>query len=138
MKKLLFFIIILLSITPKSYALKNYGRYLEIENGKSQITLNVGESRYLSTTVKLTGLPTYKNLEYSSGNSFIASVDNSGKVTANAKGKTYITVTDQKGRTDSILIIVKGGAKSVFGVIFLLFLSAAVLAVVLKIKPVSR
>ncbi|MBR0519092.1 Ig-like domain-containing protein, partial [bacterium] len=63
----------------------------ELEINKSEITLQVGETEQL--TVKLKGEDKTNNgANYQSSNQNIATVDENGKITAIAEGKTEITV----------------------------------------------
>lgn len=130
------FVFVFISVlTYNSYAFKNYGRYLKIENGRESIVMKTGEKRRLHVSSPLTGLPVCKDLRFSSRNIFVAVVDRSGIVRAGMCGRTYITVTDSKGRTDSILIIVERGKKSCVlpAVIIIIFAAAAVIAL-LKLR----
>ena len=64
----------------------------------SSLDLNIGESYTLSASVSPRGVPS--SLSWKSDNSSIASVNNSGTVTGMGKGKTYVTVTTNNGKSD--------------------------------------
>lgn len=123
------------ALTCDSYAFKNYGRYLKIENDRESIVMKTGEKRRLHVSSPLTQLPVYKDLRFSSRNIFVAVVDRSGVVRAGMCGRTYITVTDSKGRTDSILIIVERGKNSAFPAVFVIIFAAVSVIALLKLRP---
>ena len=71
---------------------------------KESMELTVGDKAKLNATVNVIGNPTY-TLTYSSSNNNIASVDNSGNVTAVGKGTAVITA--KAGiKSDSCIVIV--------------------------------
>lgn len=139
MKKIITWaLIILISalICPNVYALKHYNRYLAIENGKTQITMTIGERMRLRTVQGVFAVPIHNNLDYSTSNQIIVSVNNSGVVNANMCGRAYITVTDDMGRTDSILIVVEQGRKQgLFPLILIIAAACTMVVVYKKIKP---
>ena len=62
----------------------------------SNAPLTVGQTVQLTATVSPSNA-TNKNVSYSSNNTSVASVDSSGKVTANSVGNATVTVTTQDG-----------------------------------------
>lgn len=131
-----FSVLLIFILSFNTYAVKNYGRRLEIEQGRSSIIMNTGDKIRLHVRSPLTGLPVYKGLHFCSGNFLVAAVNRSGIVRAGMCGKTYITVTDDKGRTDSILIIVERGGKT--GLWGFVIIAAVAFAAVFLIFRISR
>lgn len=118
-------------------ALKNYGRFLEIEGGRDCIVMHSGEKKRLSVKSALTGLPVIHGKTFYSDNPSVAAVGrSSGVVHAGLCGRAYITVTDGHGRTDSILIEVTGGRKA--GLIWLAAPAAIITAAILFIRRITR
>lgn len=81
-----------------------------VKLNKSSITLTVGKTYTLKGTVTPENAPA--NFEWSSGNSKIAKVSDSGVVTAVAVGSTTVTVKERRsGKTASCKVTVKAAAK---------------------------
>jgi len=68
-----------------------------ISLGKTSLSLMIGEEETISVTSVLPDNANNKSVTWSSSDSAIASVDNSGKVTAKAKGKATIKATANDG-----------------------------------------
>ena len=119
-----------------AYALKNYGRFLKIEGGRDCIVMRSGEKKRLSVTSALTGLPVIHDKTFCSDNPAVAAVDrSSGIVHAGIWGRAYITVTVGRGRTDSILIEVRGGRKA--GFIWLILTAVIITAAIIFIRKIT-
>ncbi len=84
---------------------------ISITNGKT-VTLNVGETLQLGTTLKPT--TAQSSLKWKSNKKSVATVNGSGLVTAKKKGKAKITVTTSKNKKakTTITIVVKGSASN--------------------------
>lgn len=81
-----------------------------VKLNKSSITLTVGKTYTLKGTVTPENAPA--NFEWSSGNTKIAKVSDSGVVTAVAAGSTTVTVKEHRsGKTASCKVTVKAVAK---------------------------
>lgn len=77
-----------------------------VELNKTTLALTVGDSETLEATIRPSDA-TNKSLTWASGNNSIASVNNTGLVTAIGVGTTTITVkTEDGGKTDQCLITV--------------------------------
>lgn len=78
----------------------------------SSIELPVG-GKFTLVAIILPENATNKNVSWSSSNSTVASVDQSGKVTANSEGSAVITVTTADGgKTATCSVTVTGGSNS--------------------------
>lgn len=71
---------------------------------KHSLNLNVGDISNVTATVETSGDVSY-NLQYTSSNTSVATVDNSGKVTAVAPGSATITAS-AGGKSDTCLVTV--------------------------------
>ena len=97
----------------QSYATKNGFKFVAldyvtpdyIELNKNSLTLGVGESYTLKSTIT----PSNAKTEYSwsSGNKSVATVSSTGNITAKGAGTTTITVKTSNGKTASCTINVK-------------------------------
>ena len=85
---------------------------------KSELTLEAGKSEQLTATVVPTNA-TNKKVSWSSDKQDIASVDASGKVTANKAGETVVTVTSEDGgKTASCTVKVTAKPPTTYKVTF--------------------
>src|SRR5690606_15324122 len=74
---------------------------------KTSLTLQVGESATLRATVS-PGHATNKNVTWHTSNPLVATVNDSGRVTAQSGGTATITViTDDGGKTAEAVVIVE-------------------------------
>ena len=90
----------------------------EVTLNKSELTLEAGKSEQLTATVAPTNA-TNKKVSWSSDKPDIASVDASGKVTANKAGKAVITVTSEDGgKTASCTVKVTAKPPTTYKVTF--------------------
>ena len=90
----------------------------EVKLDKSELTLEAGKSEQLTATVAPTNA-TNKKVSWSSDKQDIASVDASGKVTANKAGKAVITVTSEDGgKTASCTVKVTAKPPTTYKVTF--------------------
>ncbi|SHJ13340.1 S-layer homology domain-containing protein [Desulfofundulus thermosubterraneus] len=84
---------------------------------KTSLTMTVGESVQLTATVS-PGNATNKNVTWTSSNPAVATVDNTGKVTAVAAGTATITVkTEDGGKTATCVVTVSKWPKEVENVV---------------------
>ncbi|MBO5221837.1 MAG: Ig-like domain-containing protein [Clostridia bacterium] len=67
-----------------------------VQISKTTLSLNVGDTQQLTATVSPSNADN-KNVTWSSSNSSVAQVSNTGKITANGAGSTTITVTTVDG-----------------------------------------
>ena len=77
---------------------------------KSATTISIGSSETLSVTYTPTDANTDKAITWTSDNTNIATVDNTGKVTGVAAGTATITATSEKGKTAICTVTVKAVA----------------------------
>ena len=88
----------------------NIEPYIHVENislNKQTIVLNKRESEYIVATV-IPDNAMNKNINWSSSNTSVATVDNTGKVTGVGRGETIITVTSEDGnKTVSLNVLVQ-------------------------------
>ncbi|MBQ4026277.1 MAG: Ig-like domain-containing protein, partial [Bacteroidales bacterium] len=83
---------------------------------KSELTLVVGEDATLTATVKPDGA-TDKSVSWASDKEAVATVDESGKVSAKAEGEATITVTTKDGgKTATCKVTVKAAEVKVTGI----------------------
>ena len=81
----------------------------------SSLTLEVGDSEYLSASVYPANA-TDDSVEWESSDTSVATVNSSGKVTAVAPGSARITATSENGRYDYCRVTVKASTKLDFSV----------------------
>ena len=81
----------------------------------SSLTLEVGDSEYLSASVYPANA-TDDSVEWESSDTSVATVNSSGKVTAVAPGSARITATSENGRYDYCRLTVKASTKLDFSV----------------------
>ena len=119
-------------------ALKNYGRFLEIEGGRDCIVMHSGEKKTAERQkAHSRDCPLYTAKHFTRIIRQSRRSDaHRGVVHAGLCGRAYITVTDGHGRTDSILIEVTGGRKA--GLIWLAAAAAIITAAVLFIRRITR
>jgi uncharacterized protein YjdB len=88
----------------------------DVSLNKTSTTITVGNTETLTATVAPSNA-TNKNVTWSSGNAAVATVNQSGHVTAASAGSAVITVTTQDGnKTATCSITVTGGTVAVTGV----------------------
>ena len=128
MKKLILVIVFSALLCISAGALPHDG-FLKIEGGAAKLELACGHKRRLRVSAGLAGMPVAGRLSFSSTDPLVAKVDGGGVLHAGLPGKAYVTVTDAKGRCDSILVVVSGGKAPAL----LLILPLAAIALI-KIK----
>ncbi len=85
-----------------------------INSTPTNTTLDIGQTQQITTTISPTNA-TNQNVNWSSSNTSIASVNNSGLVTAVAQGTTTITATTEDGGfTSTTTVQVNGGTSTTF------------------------
>ena len=122
MKNLILVIVFSALLCISAGALPHDG-LLKIEGGAAKLELACGHKRRLRVSAGLAGMPVAGRLSFSSTDPLVAVLH------AGLPGKAYVTVTDAKGRCDSILVVVSGGKAPAL----LLILPLAAIALI-KIK----
>ena len=79
----------------------------KVSINKPARTMRVGAKQHLGSKVKLTPAMAITTLTWTSSNPAVATVDDTGTVTALKKGKTTITVTTANGKKTKVKIKVK-------------------------------
>ena len=79
----------------------------EITLNSKEITLEINKTYNLIATIKPTNTTQSKNVTWTTNNSSIATVDNTGKVTAKKSGTAIITATTSNGKKTTCTVIVK-------------------------------
>lgn len=130
MKKVICFIVIFgLFITPVFARIIVSGG-LQIEGGKSEITLKSGQKKYLYVSNSYWKYPIFRGLTYASEKASVAWVDRHGWVHASLPGSTKIYIGHKDGNAGSITVHVDGKSKisrSAFLVLFVIFLASLLL-----------
>lgn len=70
---------------------------------KSEVTLGLGEDHDIEAKAE----PTADSIKYESSDATVATVDNTGKITAKAEGKATITITAEKAGYETVVKTVK-------------------------------
>ncbi|MBQ7936223.1 MAG: Ig-like domain-containing protein [Clostridia bacterium] len=103
-KTLILFTIIFFFLTVKAdAAIGSLG--LIIEGGKTEISMQKGEKKWLFVRNGFSGLPCFKGLTFFSDNTVVATVGlHTGLLRANSYGTANISVTDEAGENGIIRV----------------------------------